>query len=115
MNALYSRFQYCNCAEASNMDSQPPSLPDRVKAIEQLTQIFRIDGAFFLVATALALLFLLAVAGRLLIRVQGSMPEWTCLFGSSGLITVTIKQHCSVSLEPHLMGNCHSYSGWTER
>lgn len=78
-------------AEALNMDSRP-TLEDRIKAIEQLTQIFRTDRLLFLVATALALLFLLAVAGRLLIRGQGSMPEWACLFGSSGLITVTINR-----------------------
>jgi hypothetical protein len=69
-----------------------PSLEDRVKAIEQLTQIFRTDRLLFLAATALALLFLLGVAGRLLVRGQGSIPEWASLFGSSGLITLTINR-----------------------
>jgi hypothetical protein len=73
------------------MDSRP-TLEDRIKAIEQLTRIFRTDRLLFLVATALALLFLLAVAGRLLIRGQGSMAEWASLFGSSGLITITINR-----------------------
>jgi hypothetical protein len=73
------------------MDERP-SLQDRVKAIEQLTQIFRTDRLLFLAATALALLFLLAVAGRLLVRGQGSIPEWASLFGSSGLITLTINR-----------------------
>ena len=47
-------------AEALNMDSRP-TLEDRIKAIEQLTQIFRTDRLLFLVATAMALLFLLAL------------------------------------------------------
>lgn len=73
------------------MDSQP-TLTDRIKAIEQLTQIFHTDRLLFLAATALALLFLLAVACRLLITGQGSMAEWASLFGSSGLITITINR-----------------------
>jgi hypothetical protein len=71
---------------------RPPTLHDRVKAIEQLTQIFRTDRLLFLTATSLALLFLLAVAGRLLVRGQGSIAEWSSLFGSSGLITITINR-----------------------
>src|SRR5215472_14769508 len=68
------------------------SLDERVRAIKQLTLIFRTDRYFFLAATALALLFLLAVATRLFVRGEGSMAEWASLFGSSGLITVTINR-----------------------
>src|SRR5262245_45592631 len=68
------------------------SLDERVRAVKQLTLIFRTDRYLFLVATGLALMFLLAVAGRLFVRGQGSLAEWASLFGSSGLITVTINR-----------------------
>ncbi|HTT19612.1 MAG TPA: hypothetical protein VMG82_11725 [Candidatus Sulfotelmatobacter sp.] len=72
--------------------SSPPTLDERIRAIEQLTRIFRADRTLFLGATLLALLFLLAVAVRLLIEGKGSMAEWGTLFGSSGLITLTINR-----------------------
>lgn len=70
----------------------PPSLEDRVKAVERLTKVFRTDRYLFLSATCLALLFLLAVAARLLFQGEGSIAEWASLFGSSGLITITINR-----------------------
>jgi hypothetical protein len=67
-------------------------LADRVAAIEQLTRVFRTDRLLYLTATGLALAFLLLVAARLLIMGEGSRAEWVALFGSSGLITVTINR-----------------------
>lgn len=68
------------------------SLDERVRAIQQLTLIFKTDRYLFLFATGLALTFLLAVAGRLFVRGEGTLAEWTSLFGSSGLITLTINR-----------------------
>ena len=72
--------------------SSPPSLEDRVKAVERLTKVFRTDRYLFLSATCLALLFLLGVAARMVFEGESSVPAWASLFGSSGLITVTINR-----------------------
>jgi hypothetical protein len=67
----------------------PPSLDDRLRAVEGLTRVFRLERMAYVTATALSFLALFAVAVRLLIRGQGSLAEWGLLFGSSGLITLT--------------------------
>lgn len=63
---------------------------DVVSAIERLTTLFRIERLVYLVITTLALLLLLGSAGILLARSQASAASLTVLFGSSGLITVSV-------------------------
>ena len=62
-------------------------LSARVRAIERLTKLFRLERIVHLSVTTFALVMLLANAGMLLVRREAGPAELTLLFGSSGLIT----------------------------
>lgn len=59
----------------------------RVRAVERLTKLFRLERLVHLSVTTVALLMLLGNAAMLLIRREAGPAELTLLFGSSGLIT----------------------------
>ncbi len=61
----------------------------RLKAVERLTQLFRLERMVYLGTTCIALLMLLTSAGVLIARRQAGFAELSMLFGSSGLITYT--------------------------
>ena len=69
--------------------SDPPTLDERLRAIEGLTRVFRLERVAYVTATGLSFLALFALAVRLFIRGESNIAEWALLFGSSGLITVT--------------------------
>lgn len=64
-------------------------LEERMRAIEQLTQLFRFERMVYLAVTVLSLILLIASASSLLIREKAGPGELSGLFGSSGLITYT--------------------------
>ena len=76
--------------------SQNPAialLGQKVMAVNELAKTFRLDRFAYLIATGIAFLFLMAIAIRLLVLVPRVEPiEWVCLFGSSGLVTLTINR-----------------------
>ena len=65
----------------------PTEIQDRLKAVERLTELFRLERMVHLGVTSLALLLLLFCAGALIIKNQAGPTELTGLLGSSGLIT----------------------------
>jgi hypothetical protein len=66
------------------------SLADRVSAIKQITDLFRIERLVYLFLTTIALLLLIGGAISLMFDEPGPSPAiLTLLFGSSGLITVS--------------------------
>jgi len=67
---------------------RPMPLDERLQAVEQLTQIFRIERLAYVGATGLSFLLLFAVAIRMLIS-GASLAQWALMLGSTGLITVT--------------------------
>jgi len=62
-------------------------LEDRLRAVERLTALFRLERMVHLIVTSIALLMLLTSAAVLIFRKQAGPTELTLLFGSSGLIT----------------------------
>ena len=65
-------------------------MQERVAAIREVTNLFRMERTVYLVLTSTALLLLLASAGALLFKQGPQMVILAGLFGSSGIITVTI-------------------------
>ncbi|MBI2839430.1 MAG: hypothetical protein HYX75_14035 [Acidobacteria bacterium] len=68
------------------------AMTERVKAVERLVQLFRWERATYLVVSGLALAMLLAAAVTLVMRNQADPPTLALLFGSSGLITISISR-----------------------
>lgn len=68
--------------------AKPTPLDDRLRAVEHLTRIFRVERLAYVGATALSFLLLFGVAIRMLIS-GSSLAQWTLMLGSTGLITVT--------------------------
>jgi cell division protein FtsL len=65
------------------------SLEERIRAIERLTQLFKVERAVYLTVTVLSLVMLIASAASLMIKDTAGSAELSALFGSSGLITYT--------------------------
>jgi hypothetical protein len=68
----------------------PPSLAERVSAVRQVTELFRTERLVYLGLTTVAVLLLLASALGLILQKSGDPATLTLLFGSSGLITVSL-------------------------
>ena len=66
------------------------ALEDRLEAIRKLTDQFRAERLVYLAVTTGAALLLLISAGVLILRSDASIPALTAIFGSSGLMTVTV-------------------------
>ena len=69
--------------------TSPASLDERLRAVEALTRVFRLERYAYVLATGISFLALFALAVRLFFRNQATLGEWGLLFGSSGLITLT--------------------------
>jgi hypothetical protein len=65
-------------------------MEERLRAVERLVQVFRLERFAYLVVTGLALLLMFASAVVLLTRGELTVPTLTLLFGSSGLISYSI-------------------------
>ena len=65
----------------------PDDLNARVRAIEKLTKLFRLERIVHLFVTSVALALLLANAAMVVIHRSAGPAELTLLFGSGGLIT----------------------------
>ncbi len=65
-------------------------LEDRIRAVERLVRVFRLERIVYLLVTGLALVMLLTAAVVMLVRSQADVTTLTLLFGSSGLITFSI-------------------------
>ena len=63
---------------------------DKVQAIEQLTRIFRAERIAYLCISVVSLIMLLTSAVVLIVRSEASAATLTLLFGSSGLIGLSI-------------------------
>lgn len=66
-----------------------PNIEERVRAVERLTELFRVERLVYMGVTAFALALLFAVAFLLIRNQKAEATELTLLFGSSGLVTVT--------------------------
>ena len=62
-------------------------IQERLRAVERLTELFRLERMVHLGVTSVALLMLLSSAGVLIYKHEAGPTELTMLFGSSGLIT----------------------------
>lgn len=62
-------------------------LQDKLDAVKQLTQLFKVERMVHLGVTSVALVMLLASAAVLLSTRHAGVQELSGLFGSSGLIT----------------------------
>jgi hypothetical protein len=62
-------------------------LDQRMRAVERLTRLFKLERMVHLGVTSVSLFMLLASAGMLIYKQEAKAPELTLLFGSSGLIT----------------------------
>lgn len=60
-----------------------------MKAVTQLTQLFRTERLVYLVTTVISLCMLVGSALSLMLRDKAGSVELTMLFGSSGLISYT--------------------------
>jgi hypothetical protein len=69
--------------------SSPAILENRVAAVERLMHLFRMERIVYLFVTSISLIVLLAVAIRMYVAGESSIPVWGLMFGSSGLITIT--------------------------
>lgn len=67
-------------------------LDQRLKAVERLTALYRLERMVHLIATAVSLLILLGTAGMMIYKGEAGPAELTLMFGSSGLITYTAGQ-----------------------
>lgn len=63
------------------------SLDARLRAVERLVALFKLERMFHLLVTGCSLVMLLTSAGVLLYRNNADAATLTMLFGSSGLIT----------------------------
>ena len=66
-----------------------PDIEECIRAVERLTQLFRLERLVYLGTTAFALGLLFAVAFILIRDRKAETPELVMLFGSSGLVTFT--------------------------
>jgi hypothetical protein len=66
---------------------QTDDLQARLRAVERLTELFRLERMVHLVVTSVSLIMLLASAGALIYRREAGAAELSLMFGSSGLIT----------------------------
>ncbi len=67
----------------------PDNLNDRLRVIERLTQVFRVERLVYVAITILSFVVLLVCAGVLVYNGEAGTTELSMLFGSSGLITYT--------------------------
>ena len=67
-----------------------PTLAERVSAIERVTALFRAERMVYLVLTSLALILLIISAVMLIVQRGATAATLTLLFGSSGLVTVSL-------------------------
>jgi hypothetical protein len=63
-----------------------PNMNDKVRAVERLSQLFKMERFAYLGITGISLLMLLTSAGVLIVRTKADPATLTMLFGSSGLI-----------------------------
>ncbi len=70
------------------MGPRTTSLDDRLHAVRELTKIFSLERFAYVGATGLSFLLLLGVGIRMLID-GASLGQWSLMFGSAGLLTVT--------------------------
>jgi hypothetical protein len=70
--------------------SNPDALESRVRAVERLAEMYKLERLAYLAITIISFLILLAVAIRMLYREPGTWKEWVGpLVGPSGLIAIT--------------------------
>jgi hypothetical protein len=70
--------------------TDPDALESRVRAVERLAQMYKVERLAYLAITVTSFLILLAVAIRLLYRDPEGWKEWAgLLLGPSGLIAIT--------------------------
>ncbi len=62
-------------------------LDERLKVVERLTNLFKLERMVYLSVTILSLIMLIGSALSLMLRDLAGTAELTMLFGSSGLIT----------------------------
>jgi hypothetical protein len=63
------------------------SLDDKLRIVEGLVKLFKLERMVHLTTTIISLLMLLASAGFLIVRSRADPAALTLIFGSSGLIT----------------------------
>ena len=70
----------------------------RLKAVKELTKIFRLERLVHLVVTCMSLFVLLATAVKLIYENQAGSVELTLMFGSSGLRNRSLlsQKYCGV-------------------
>jgi hypothetical protein len=64
---------------------------ERIEAVKAVTELFRFERMVYLVLTSAALLLLIGSATALIFQKGTTMAVLTGLFGSSGLITVSLQ------------------------
>ncbi|MCH7963162.1 MAG: hypothetical protein IH852_04400 [Bacteroidetes bacterium] len=62
-------------------------LKEKIEAVKELTEIFKVERMVYLGVTIIALLMLLGSALSLIIKGEIGIAELGLLFGSSGMIT----------------------------
>jgi len=67
-----------------------PTFEERVNAIERVTALFRAERITYLILTTLALILLIVSAVMLLVQRGANAATLTLLFGSSGLVTISL-------------------------
>lgn len=72
--------------------ARSPVLRDRVEAVERLARLFKVERFVYLGVTGISFLLLLTIAVRIFVQGGAQIAEWGLLFGSSGLITVTVNR-----------------------
>lgn len=65
---------------------------DPVEMVERITKLFKLERIVYIVATCIALLMLLTNAALLIINGKAGAAELSLLFGSGGLITLSLNR-----------------------
>lgn len=67
-----------------------PDLVHRLRAVGELTKLFHLERMVYVSATGLSVLLLFSVAIKMLLSGETSVGQWSLMFGSTGLISLTI-------------------------
>ncbi len=66
--------------------SQDSSLDDRLRVVQEMVNLFKLERMVYLISTIVSLLMLLASGGYLIVTSHADPAALTLIFGSSGLI-----------------------------
>lgn len=68
----------------------PRDIKARMDAVEKLMSLFKLERMVYISATAISVIILLANTVVALLKKESGAAELTLLFGSAGLITITV-------------------------